>query len=412
MVRTRFAPSPTGIPHIGNTRTALYNFLFARHNNGKFVLRIEDTDRARFVPEAESAIIEILKWLNLNWDEKYTQSKRLSIYKEYAQILRSKNLAYNEDNAVRFRMSKTGETSWIDLVGNKTISFKNETQEDFIILKSDDYPTYNFASVVDDHLMEITHVIRGAEFISSTPKHLQLYKAFGWELPKFAHLPLILGQDHQKLSKRHGAKSALDYKKEGYLKEAIINFIALLGWNPGENKEIIDIDTMIKLFDLKDINTGSPIFDIKKLEWMNGMYIRQTKLDELKSHLRQGFGGQAKLKNIDETLLDKFIPLAQTRMKTLNDFYNQVAPFFEELKVELNEKEKQVAKKLFDNLSLIPDWNDETILSILKQVIEEERIRMPIIYKILTGKESGLPLPQGLEILGKEKVIDRLKKIL
>ena len=222
-------------------------------------MRIEDTDRERYVEDAEKAIKEILNWLGLTWDEEYTQSKRLDIYKDHAEILRKKGFAFEDEGALRFRMPKEGDTSWTDGVGDKEITFKNEIQEDFVIIKSDGYPTYNFANVIDDHLMNITHVIRGEEFISSTPKHVQLYKAFGWKQPIFVHLPVILGTDKAKLSKRHGAKSALDYREDGFLKEALLNFMALLGWNPGADREYMSIDEMIKLFELKDINVSNPI---------------------------------------------------------------------------------------------------------------------------------------------------------
>ncbi|MCL5432612.1 MAG: glutamate--tRNA ligase [Patescibacteria group bacterium] len=409
MVRVRFAPSPTGIPHIGNTRSALFNYLFAKHNNGKFILRIEDTDRARFVPESEPAIYDILNWLELKWDEKYVQSERLEIYKKFADQLIEEGTAYKEDGAVKFKMPELGKTDWTDAVGNKKIEFKNEFQEDFVLIKSDGYPTYNFANVIDDHLMEITHVIRGDEFISSTPKHIQLYKAFGWDIPVFAHLPVIVGSDHQKLSKRHGAKSVLDYKKDGYLKEALINFMVLLGWNPGEDREILNISEMIKLFDLKDINTASPVFDNKKLEWMNGIYIRQLPVDELKSRLSHDFGGQAKLKNIDDVLLEKIVSLAQTRMTTLNDFYLLSGFIFENPKIALNSKEKEIAKELLQNLSSVSKWKQEEILKSTKEILFKNKIKMSAIYKIITGRETGLPLPQILEIIGKEKTVKLLE---
>lgn len=408
MVRVRIAPSPTGIPHIGNTRTALFNYLFAKHNNGKFILRIEDTDRARFVPESETAIYEILDWLGLKWDEKYIQSERLEIYKKHADQLLEKEIAYKEDGAVKFRMPSSGKTEWLDAVGNKKIEFKNETQEDFVIIKSGGYPTYNFANVIDDHLMEITHVIRGDEFISSTPKHIQLYKAFDWEIPVFAHPPVIVGSDHQKLSKRHGAKSALEYKKEGYLKEALVNFLVLLGWNPGGDKEFLSLSEMIELFDLKDINTASPVFDNTKLEWMNGVYIRQLSVDELNSRLRQDSGGQAKLKNIDDVLLKKLVSLAQTRVKTLNDFYLFTEFIFENSIIDLTKQEKEIAKNLLQNLSSISKWKEDEIFKAIKEILIKNKIKMSVIYKIITGREAGLPLPQTLEIIGKEKTIKLL----
>ena len=411
MVRVRIAPSPTGIPHIGTTRTALFNFLFARHNKGKFLLRIEDTDRARFVPEAEKAIIEILEWLGITWDEKVErQSDRLSIYKEHAEILRKKGLVYDDSGAIRFNMPKVGQTEWKDAIGGKVIVFENKTQEDFVIIKSDGYPTYNFANVIDDHLMNITHVIRGEEFISSTPKHIQLYKAFDWNLPIFAHLPVILGPDKTKLSKRHGAKSALDYREEGYLKEALLNYMVLLGWNPGGDKEFLTIDEMIELFDLPGVNLASPIFDVKKLEWLNGEYIRKSQISRPAGGLKSQIMSQnPKLKDIDDSLLDKLIPLAQTRMKTLNDFYPLVKFIIEKPIVELDDKEKELAKKLLNEFQSIEKWDSEKILSAIKKVLESLSDRMPAVYKIITGSESGLPLPQTLEILGKDWTIKRLQ---
>lgn len=405
-VRVRIAPSPTGIPHIGNTRTALYNYLFAKHNSGKFILRIEDTDRVRFVPESEKAILEILEWLGLEWDETYVQSERLNIYKDHVQQLVQRKLAYMDEGAIRFKMPKTGITEWEDLIGSKKIKFENKTQEDFIILKSDGYPTYNFANVIDDHLMNISHVIRGEEFISSTPKHLQLYKAFGWEHPYFAHLPVILGPDHQKLSKRHGAKSALEYRKEGYLKEALLNYIVLLGWNPGDDREIMTLSEMIDLFELKDVNTASPVFDNKKLLWMNGEYMRKSQISNLKSQIFELLPGL----KVHEELIDKLLPLAQARMTTLTDFYTLANPLLENKKIKLSSQEQEIMTFLRNEFTYIENWNKDAIFDVLKKTMEKFEIRMPVLYKVLTGEERGLPLAESLEILGKENILDRLKK--
>ena len=417
MVRVRIAPSPTGIPHIGNTRTALFNYLFAKHNKGKFILRIEDTDRVRFVPESEKAIYEILTWLGLDWDgDVLKQSDRLTIYKEHAEILAKKDLAYEDTGAIRFKMPKTGKTAWTDAIGKKEISFDNKMQEDFILLKSDGFPTYNFANVIDDHLMEITHVIRGDEFISSTPKHIQLYKAFGWTTPVFAHLPVILGPDHQKLSKRNGAKSALDYQKEGYLKEALLNYMALLGWNPGGDREIMSLSEMIDLFDLSGVNTASPIFDQKKLEWMNGTHIRKSQISNIKSQIialaSRRSEQNTKFKNFNSVLFDKLIPLAQSRMHTLNDFDMLTRHFFEEPEVALSEQEKTIVKKMIEHFLTIKQFNNEAILQSLKEIMQTQVVKMSVLYKIITGEKSGLPLPESLVILGKEKTIERLQRLL
>ncbi|MEK7160347.1 MAG: glutamate--tRNA ligase family protein, partial [Patescibacteria group bacterium] len=283
MVRVRFAPSPTGIPHIGNTRTAFFNYLFAKHNKGEFILRIEDTDKKRIVKGAEEAILEILEWLGIKYDGKLIrQSDRLDLYKKYVQELLDKKIAHKKEGAVWIKVPEDKKFEWIDKVGQKKISFAGKDVDEFVILKSDGYPTYHLANIVDDHLMEITHVIRGEEWISSTPKHLYLYESFDWEPPQFAHLPVILGTDRSKLSKRHGAQSILDYREKGYLKEALLNYMAMLGWNLGSDREIFSMDELIKLFELKDVNTANPIFDVKKLEWLNGVWIRSIAEQDIK----------------------------------------------------------------------------------------------------------------------------------
>ncbi len=406
-VKVRFAPSPTGIPHIGNTRTALFNFLFAKKNNGKFILRIEDTDRNRFIKDAERAIYEILKWLGISWDEKYIQSERIYIYKEHAEILKKKKLVYEDDGALRFKMPKSGETKWTDAVGQKEISFKNETQEDFIILKSDGFPTYNFANVVDDYLMNITHVIRGEEFISSTPKHVQLYKAFAWNQPVFAHLPIILGPDKSKLSKRHGAKSVLDYRDDGYIKEAILNYMALVGWTPPNEKEQMDIQEMMRVFDLKDINTANPIFDQRKLEWLNGLWIRSIK--DLKERLLEFY---KKDMGVTSVLASKksevWINAAKSRMKTLKDFKELVNI---KKQSKSSKDEKEMAKKLLEYLDkkLGEKWDGGRLLIAIKGFGDKEKVSFREIYFLLTGKQQGIGILELNEIYGREFFISNLK---
>src|SRR3972149_9058176 len=267
-VRVRYAPSPTGTPHIGNIRTALFNFLFARSQKGRFILRIEDTDRQRLIVDSNIKIKESLKILGLNWDgEEIYQSKRLDLYQKHLEILKKKQLTYNKEGAWYFKVEKGKKISWQDLL-HGPINFSSDVIEDFVIVKSDGFPTYHFASVVDDYLMQITHVIRGDEWISSTPKHLLLYESFSWKAPIFAHLPVILGPDKTKLSKRHGAKSILDFRDEGYLRGALLNYMALLGWKPSGEKsimhpgmiivdrqEIMPLELMIDVFDLSEVNT-------------------------------------------------------------------------------------------------------------------------------------------------------------
>jgi glutamyl-tRNA synthetase len=382
--------------------------LFAKHQNGTFILRIEDTDRARFVPEAEWAIREILEWLGLAWDEEYKQSERLAIYKKYGDELFGRNLAYEDGGALRFRMPKEGKTEWTDAIGSKDIAFENSLQEDFVILKTDGYPTYNFANVVDDHLMWISHVIRGEEFISSTPKHIQLYKAFGWNPPVFAHQPVVLGPDRQKLSKRHGAKSVLEYRAEGYLREALLNYMALLGWNPGGDREIMDLAEMVEQFDLKDINTASPIFDGKKLEWMNGVYIRRCQTADLKSQILLQ---STSLKKIDSKALDAIIPLAKERMRTLREFDVLVLPWFDNHGGELTPGEKKLAKVLLQGFSSLKPFDVEGILAVLKKACNEANLSMRAVYKIFTGSDRGLPVADMISVLGREGTVRRLKRV-
>src|SRR3989338_8538688 len=275
-IRTRFAPSPTGFLHVGGLRTALYNYLFAKQRGGQFILRIEDTDRARVAEGAEENIIETLRIFGLNFDEgPLRQSEHLKRYKVLAGKLIQKGAAYEDTGAIRFKMPKEGVTKFTDIIRGE-IRVENKTQEDFIILKSDGFPTYNLAHLVDDHDMAITHVIRGDEFISSMPKYIALHKAFGWELPKYAHLPLLLGKNRAKLSKREGDVAVKDFLDEGYLNEAILNFFALLGWHPSKSdKEIFTLEELIKEFKLEDVQKAGAIFDIQKLDWMNGEYIRK-----------------------------------------------------------------------------------------------------------------------------------------
>ncbi|MBU2632629.1 glutamate--tRNA ligase [Patescibacteria group bacterium] len=408
-VKVRFAPSPTGIPHIGSIRTALYNYLFARVNKGKFLLRIEDTDQKRFVKEAEEAILNSLKWLTLNWDlEIIHQSKRLDIYKKYTKELLDKKIAYEKDGAVWVKMPDNKTFSWTDLVGNKKISFDGKDQKDFVILKSDGFPTYHLANVVDDHLMEITHVIRGEEWISSVPKHLFLYESFSWQAPYFAHMPVILGPDKGKLSKRHGAKSALDYKNDGYLKEAILNFIAILGWNPGDDREILSLEEMVKLFNLKDVNTANPKFDAVKLEWMNGMWIRNLENLELKKRLLEfdlSIG-----KEIEEKYLDGFIEITKTRIKTLREFKQMVIPFIKPANLKLTSEEVEFKKRLEKGLGEVKIWNREEVSNFISAFLLKEGKRFPFLYKVLIGVDKGLPITDSLVVIGKEKTLELFKE--
>ncbi|OGH11638.1 MAG: hypothetical protein A3B38_02890 [Candidatus Levybacteria bacterium RIFCSPLOWO2_01_FULL_36_13] len=408
-VKVRFAPSPTGIAHIGGIRTALYNFLFAKKNKGEFLLRIEDTDQKRLVKEAENAIFEMLKWLEIQPSgEIIHQSERLEIYKKYAYELVSKKIAYEKDGAVWVSLPDDKIFEWTDLVGNKKIRFEGSTQEDFVILKSDGFPTYHLANVVDDHLMGTTHVFRGEEWISSTPKHLYLYESFNWEHPEFVHLPVILGSDHTKLSKRHGAKSVLDYKNEGYLKEAVLNYMALLGWNPGGDREQMSLSEMESLFEIKDINTANPIFDQTKFEWLNGVWIRSISTQELQERLNEFYSDDKEVvKIIKSEKSEELVKAATSRMRTLADFKNLVSKDPQNKKTK---EEEKIAEKLNNFLDKkLKNWDDEELLSAIREFSKEENVPFKTIFFLLSGKTSGIGILELNQIYGKDFFVANLK---
>lgn len=361
MIITRFAPSPTGELHVGGARTALFAYLFARHNGGKFLLRIEDTDRERYIPESVGHIIEALDWLGLtpdNRDAIVTQSERLPIYKKYALELLSSGNAYictcskekltadrerqtlekkppryeghcRELNigladaekgayVIRMKMPKEGTVTVKDLIRGDVL-FDISLFDDQVLLKSDGYPTYHLASIIDDHEMNISHVIRAEEWLPSTPKHILLYQMFGWALPEFAHLPMILAPDKSKLSKRHGATGVFEYKKLGYLPDAMLNFIALLGWHLTEDKEILTLEELIKEFSLERVQKGGAVFDIQKLNWLNSEYIKMKTSSELLAMLSEIYGKES-VQLSNETTTLKLLEIGKTRMEKLSDF--------------------------------------------------------------------------------------------
>ncbi len=421
-VVTRFAPSPTGLMHIGNARTALYSYLWACKNGGKFILRIEDTDRQRLVEGAAEEIIQTLQKLGLRWDEgPVYQSDRLEIYKEYAQQLVEKEFAYEKEGAVWFRVPKDGTTSWTDLVGSKEVVIQNSLHDDFVMLKSDGYPTYNFAVVVDDHLMGVTHTIRGVEFISSAPKHIMIYKAFGWELPKFAHLPLFLGSDKSKLSKRHGAKPASEFLKDGYLPEALLNFIALLSWTPPDGKEIISLEEMEQTFDISKAHLTNPVFDMEKLDWMNGEYIRRMSDEELTKMLQEYL--------VDHPAKDKIaplVPLVKERIKKLSDFVPLTNFIFEkpEYEAEVFQKVKldslnvqEVLRKIVERLEKMErPWSSEKFEETFRELAKELNLPAGSIFQLIRIAVSGQlvtpPLLESIEILGETQALARVKFVL
>lgn len=396
MVKVRFAPSPTGIPHVGNIRTALFDYFLAKNQNGLFILRLEDTDQSRKVEGAEEAIKESLMWLGASWDEFSVQSERLDDYKKHAEDLVSKGLAREEEGAIRFNTGDTGVVAWTDAIGNKEISYEVSNIEDFIILKADGYPTYHFANVIDDHYMGITHVIRGEEWIPSTPKHILLYKAFDWDHPIFAHVPNVMGTDGKKLSKRRGAKSVLDIKKEGILSAALMNYLMLLGWSPKDDREILTKDEIVSSFSLDKVNSSPAIFDERKLLWMNGEYIRMTSNQEL---LKLLLDFDPELLDYDQDLLSKLIEPAKTRIKTLADFKGLIDPYFNTVS-----NGTELLSKYWESLFKIDisKWDSSNISNATVSFMQGQNIKYSQIYSDLTNRPNGLPLGDVFEILGKE----------
>lgn len=406
-VRLRYGPSPTGIPHVGNIRTALFNYLFAKNQKGEFFLRIEDTDRARIVKGAVGKIEKSLKSLNLEWDgEVVIQSKRLPLYNSHLEKLKKNGSVYEEEGAWKFKIpQKNRKISWTDVVHGE-VSYPDNVLEDFVLLKSDGFPTYHFASVVDDHEMQISHVLRGDEWIPSTPKHILLYEALGWDPPKFVHMPPIVGHDKKKLSKREGAKSTLDYIEEGYLPEAIVNFLVFLGWSPKGNQELFSKDELIKEFSLDRINKNSPIFNVEKLNWFNGQWIRKIEEEKLVSYIKGRFP------KYDETIIKKVLPLLRDRMKIINDF--QIAKLFFEapLKKPKILISKNQLDKLTGELEKTAKWEKAEIENSVAKIMESEKIEKPQMYRsiglAISGSTITPPLIESLVILGKEDVLKRL----
>lgn len=484
-IRVRFAPSPTGYMHVGNFRTALYSYLFAKKNNGDFILRIEDTDQKRYVQDALEKLINILNWAGFDYSEgvyiengkvvqrgkygPYIQSERLDIYKKYAEELVKSGHAYycfctperlenmrkgqlankqapmydrtclklpkeeieqkiknGEPYVIRQKIITEGFTEFDDLIRGK-VKIKNELLDDQILLKSDGYPTYNFANVVDDHLMEITHVMRGEEYISSTPKYIQLYQNFGWNEPKISHLPLILNPDKSKLSKRQGDVAVEDYIQKGYLKEAIINFVALLGWNPGEGstQEIFTINELMEKFDFDHVHKAGAIFDIKKLEWLNSQYIKSLSINELyKKSLeffqQKDFYKNASTEKKSEEYLKKVLTIEQERLNKLSEVGENNKFFFQDIEYDKEllrwkdmdditlkdslRKSKEILEKIKEN-----EWTKEILEKELLEAAGEKRgdLLWPLRFA-LTGEQKSPSPFEVAWVLGKHSCLERI----
>lgn len=419
-MRVRFAPSPTGFLHIGGARTALFNWMYAKANNGKFILRIEDTDQVRSKQEFVDEIMQSMEWLGLKADEFYKQSDRFHIYREYAEKLLSEGKAFKDGEAVVLKMIPDQKVKIYDLIRDE-IQFDTNELKDQVLMKSDGSPTYSFACVIDDALMEISCVIRGEDHISNTPKQIMIYQALGFKPPKFAHLPLIMGMDRARLSKRTGATAVSDYKKEGFLPEAVVNYLMLLGWSPGNNQEVVTPENAVKVFSIKKINKAAAIFNMEKLQWINAQYIKQKSVPDLTKLLvpfllEKGFIDQ----NYDSKNLENIVSLYKGRLATLTDFADWTDfIFLDRLTIapELVEKHhihqhKKELSLLKDRLSGLNDFNIKTTEEVFRALVEELGIKAgDLVHPVrvaLTGKEVGPGLFDTMAILGKEKTIQRL----
>jgi glutamyl-tRNA synthetase len=428
--RLRFAPSPTGYLHVGGARTALFNWLYARRHGGAFILRIEDTDVERSQPEMVTGILDGLRWLGIDWDEgpeiggphaPYFQSQRLDRYRAAAARLLESGQAFEDGGAIRFKVPP-GKTAFVDSV-HGPIEFDNEHIESFVILRSDAHPTYHLSVVVDDIDMAITHVVRGDDHISNTPKQVLLYHALGATPPVFAHVPLIMGADKQRLSKRHGATSVMEYEKQGYLPEAMFNFLALLGWGTGSNDELFTRDELIQRFNLEAISGGNAVFNTEKLDWFNHQHLLRLTDDELIARLRPSLE-EAGFVTGDDAWLARVLAQLRPRSKKLTDFIEQVRPFF----VDPDEYDAEGVKKhlsaagMPDHLSALKDafasvtpFDEAAIEQTLRSLAEGRGIKAAALIHgtrlAMTGRMVSPGLFEMLVLLGRERVLTRLDRL-
>jgi len=427
MIITRFAPSPTGFLHIGGSRTCLFNWLFTRANKGKFILRIEDTDKSRSQQEYLDEILDSLKWLGLDWDEIYYQSQRFPLYLDLAEKLLSEDKAYKAEDGSGAIILKMPQRAVVidDLIHGK-IKFDTKTIKDQVLIKSDGTPTYSFACVVDDADLKISHVIRGDDHISNTPKQIVIYEALGFSLPLFAHIPMILSGEGGRLSKRTGATAISEYRDAGFLPEVIVNYLTLLGWSPGGDQEIISKEESIKKFSIKDINDTAAAFDQKKLEWINNHYLKSMDssglLDLSLPFFRQK--GFIKEDNYDRNKLLDLIRLLQSRITTLIDLVEK-SDFFFAQDIELSQEAKDKLKEnnlvkelgiLKEQFSALRKFDHESIEKVFRDMIEKLNIKSKVLIHPLraavTGSLVGPGLFEVLALLGKDKVCSRLTQAI
>jgi len=440
MVRVRFAPSPTGFLHIGGARTALFNWMYAKAQGGKFILRIEDTDKVRSKQEYLDEIMDSMQWLGLSWDEFYKQSDRFDIYRQYAQKLLDEGKAYKDGDAIIFKMPKT-EVIIDDVIREKivfdtSVFFKrNEEGEvingpdgqpqlkDEVLMKADGSPSYSFACVIDDSLMEISHVIRGEDHISNTPKQIVMYHALGFKPPKFAHLPLIMDPEGGRMSKRAGATAVTEYRTLGFVPEAVVNYLMLLGWSPGNNQEKVLLANAVKNFSIKKINKSGAAFSMDKLKWLNGQYLKEmdaVKLTELLKPLLKDKYPEKTLP--DGKALENIVQLFKGRMTTLLDFLVWTDfMFVDDVVYEEESKQKHLSHDrsnefalLAERLSQLDDFNTKSTEEVFRQVVEQLGIQAgDLVHPVrvaLTGRAIGPGLFDTMNLIGKDRTVTRLKK--
>ena len=476
-IRSRYAPSPTGNPHIGNIRTAMFNWLFARRHGGQFVVRVEDTDQGRITEGAVDNILDGLEWLGIDWDEgprvggphgPYFQSERLERYDAAAEQLMASGNAYrcycspervaelrkeqarnkqrqgydshcrhlsdgeraaNEaaglPSVVRFAMPQSGITSVEDVIRGH-VEWQNELTDDFVLIKTDGFPTYHMAVVVDDHAMQISHILRAEEWLPSTPRHVQLFRALDLPMPQFGHLPMILGSDRAKLSKRHGATSLLEYKDDGFVPDALVNFMVLLGWSLDGETEVMTVDTIRDNFTLERVGKPAAIFDLDKLQWMNGVYIRQMSVQDLADHILPFLEEEypSDLLPIDQEYLLRIVPLIQERLKTLADGPDMLSYFFEdELRYEAQSVVQRgmdtagtliALRRAADDLSAVSesDFHHEQLETMLREAGQELELSgrqfFGALRTAITGRTATPPLFEMMEVMGQDRVVRRL----
>lgn len=412
MIRTRFAPSPTGFLHIGGLRTAVYAYALAKHDKGEFLLRIEDTDQKREVPQAREKLYEILQRFNLNWDqEPIIQSQRVAteVYKLAAQKLLKDGHAYEDEGAIRLKVPKNETISFRDFVLNKDISWSSDDVPEAVLLKSDGFPTYHLASVVDDHESKITHVIRSVEWLSSTPIHVLVYKYLGYEMPQIGHPTAILDPEGGKLSKRKGNVAVEEFLKDGYLPEAILNFVILLGWAPKDNRELFTLEEFVHEFDIKGFQKSNPIMNLSKLDWFNGHYIRQKSDKEL-VQLIKSYSQYATDKNFPQ-----LVTLVKDRLIKLSDFDNLVRFIFETPNPDTSLVKKehlQLALEIFSSSNINQDLVDNTLIPEVKNRQWKIGDFFMSLRVAICGSKFTPPLTEVMIILGKTEVLKRLNHLL